>query len=262
MMNEIEKNINTYSDSKVVRHYAEYSTALQAPEGTIFKVLHPQLNRMRMLDIGVGGGRTTSFFAPLVKTYTGIDFSEGMINACKKKFNTVFPMAQFETKDVRDLKDYPSGSFDFVFFSFNGLDNISHEERILVLKEIKRICSPDGYFCFSSHNLQYLPLFFSIRFRLHPIKFLRSVVNRKKLLLQNQEQIKNIPTADHLTIFDDVYDFGLFTYYSKPAYQIKQLEDAGFHSVQLFELEEGKNISVKESYDNNVDPWVYYLCRS
>lgn len=254
-------NSKTYSLPKVVKHYTEYSAQLQAPEKTILDLLRPELLRKRMLDIGVGGGRTTSFFAPLVKTYTGIDFSDEMILACKKKFSTVFPSATFETKDVRDLSDYPSGSFDFVLFSFNGLDNISHEEREKALKEIRRILSPGGFFCFSSHNLQYLPSFFSFRFRWHPIKFLKSVISRKKLKVQNKEQIKQIAIAEHLTIFDDVYDFGLFTYYSRPEFQIKQLKNAGFQKIRLFSLKKGEEITDPGKYKEEKDSWIYYLCQ-
>ena len=38
-----------------------------------------------LLDIGVGGGRTTQYFSPLVERYKGIDISPKFINVCKKK---------------------------------------------------------------------------------------------------------------------------------------------------------------------------------
>ena len=39
-----------------------------------------------MLDIGVGGGRTTYYFKDLVKKYKGIDIAPKFIESCKNKF--------------------------------------------------------------------------------------------------------------------------------------------------------------------------------
>ena len=256
----MDTNTETYSLPKVIKHYAEYSEKLQNPEKTIFEFLRKNLQQMKMLDIGVGAGRTTIHFAPHVKEYIGIDFSAGMINVCKEKFKTTIPSAKFEVADVRNLSQFSTGYFDFVFFSFNGLDTISHEERIIALKEIKRICSPNSYFCFSSHNLQCLPDFFKIRFRLHPIKFLKSLINRKKLIEHNQEEIDKLATSGYLSIYDDVYDFGLHTYYIRPSYQIGQLKTIGFNTVQIFDLTKGKELIQAEQFDQSKDSWIYYLC--
>lgn len=253
-------NSKTYSSVKVIKHYAEYSHRLQLPEKTIFDILHPKLKLMKMFDIGVGGGRTTSFFAPCVKEYIGIDFIEGMINVCKEKFKNNIPSAKFEVCDVRELSQFTTGYFDFVLFSFNGLDNINHEERNKALNEIRRICSPDGYFCFSSHNIQNLPDFFKIRFRLHPIKFLRSLILRKRLIAQNKDYFSNPLPTDYVSIYDDVYDFGLHTYYIRPSHQIDQLNTIGFYHVQLFDLIHGEEITEPLKYNATIDPWVYYLC--
>lgn len=258
----MDTNAKTYSSPKVVKYYAEYSTQLQQPEKTIFQLLKPYLNQMRMLDIGVGGGRTTTYFAAEVKEYIGVDFSSGMIDVCKEKFKTLIPSAKFEVCDVRNLSQFTTGCFDLVFFSFNGIDNISHEERILALKEIKRICSPKGYFCFSSHNLQCLPDFFKIRFRLHPFKFIKSLISRKKLIEQNKEQINKLATADYVNVYDDVYDFGLHTHYIRPSYQIEELKALGFNNIQLFDLENGKELKLAAEWNRSTDSWIYYLCRA
>ncbi|MCW3071558.1 MAG: putative methyltransferase [Bacteroidetes bacterium] len=255
----MEINKKVYSNSEVVKHYADYSSTLQRPEKTITELLQPKLKEMRMLDIGVGAGRTTVFFADKVKEYTGIDFSDGMIEACKEKLGKAYPAAGFETMDVRDLSHYADNSFDFVLFSFNGLDNISHEERIVALSEIRRICAEKGTFCFSSHNLQCLPVFFSIRFRWHPVRFLKSLFARKRLIARNKEQIGKFPEADHVTIFDDVYDFGLHTYYIRPSAQIEQLRKNGFSNVKVFSFDTGEELP-EQQYDSATDSWLYYLC--
>lgn len=254
-------NFSTYSSQKVVKHYAEYSKKLQPPEQTIFNLLGSRLGYMKMLDIGVGGGRTTTFFASLVKEYIGIDFSEGMIKACQEKFKSDIPNAKFEVCDVRDLSYFKSHYFDLVLFSFNGIDNITPEERMNVLKEIRRICSPQGVFCFSSHNLQYLPVFFKIHFRLHLFKFIKSLIGRKKLIKQNKDSITNLNSKNFVSIYDDVYDFGLHTCYIKPFYQVEMLHDSGFNNVRLFKLTNGLEMKDKSEFDQTMDPWIYYLCK-
>ncbi len=53
------------------------------------------------------------------------------------------------------LKD---NSFDFVLFSFNGMDSFSHKDRIAALGEIRRVLRNDGIFYFLSHNLDWTGL--------------------------------------------------------------------------------------------------------
>ncbi|NEO84845.1 MAG: class I SAM-dependent methyltransferase, partial [Spirulina sp. SIO3F2] len=60
-----DKNQHVYTEPQIVHHYAQLQQ-LQAAEQAILKQLQPQLATMRMLDLGVGGGRTTHHFAPRV----------------------------------------------------------------------------------------------------------------------------------------------------------------------------------------------------
>lgn len=256
-----DPNTDIYSKAKVVKYYSEYSTALQEPEKTIFELLKHQLPDMRVLDIGVGGGRTTPALAPHAKEYIGIDFSPEMIQVCTEKYKSTYPVAKFEVCDVRNLTHFDTGYFDLILFSFNGLDNITADERELCLKEFRRICSVTGYLCFSSHNIQSLPNFFKVQFRLHPIKLISSIIKRKKLIKENATQLIKMTTADYVIIYDDVYDFGLQTYYVRPSNQIRALNSAGFKNVQLFDLKRGKPLSTSEEYTATTDSWIYYLSK-
>src|ERR1041385_7806991 len=75
----------TFERERVVRAY-EQENELQKPEEVVLTMLKDRLKDMRMLDIGVGAGRTTFHFAPRVKEYIGIDYSQKMIEACKRRF--------------------------------------------------------------------------------------------------------------------------------------------------------------------------------
>src|SRR5688572_13594767 len=68
-------NETAYAQDDIVSFYAN-TNALRKPEETIFRMLSAVLPTMTMLDIGVGGGRTTRFFAPVTKQYVGMDYSE------------------------------------------------------------------------------------------------------------------------------------------------------------------------------------------
>jgi SAM-dependent methyltransferase len=71
-----------------------------------------------------------------------------MINKASSKFPTI----DFRVGDVCDLP-FNNDAFDYILFSFNGIDHIHPERRgIQALREIHRMLKPDGLFLFSSHN--------------------------------------------------------------------------------------------------------------
>jgi len=80
-----EGNVAVFNSKEVVNEFVPLGN-LQKPEKTILNELKSKLTNMKMLDIGVGAGRTTIHFANLTKEYVGIDISENMINECSKKF--------------------------------------------------------------------------------------------------------------------------------------------------------------------------------
>jgi len=91
-----------------------------------------------VLDLGCGNGRYYEYMAPGVK-YTGIDFSEKLIELAKKRY----PQASFSVGDVLKL-NFPDNSFDKVF-SIAVLHHIpSSSLRLKALEEIKRVLKPGG----------------------------------------------------------------------------------------------------------------------
>jgi ubiquinone/menaquinone biosynthesis C-methylase UbiE len=150
-------NQSTWRDKDIVEEYAR-ATELQAPERTILELLRDRLPRMKMLDIGVGGGRTTGHFAPLVKEYIGIGYSEEMIAACKRR-HLDCTRVSFAVCDARAMRVFADETFDFILFSFNGIDYIPHQDRLQVFAEVRRVGRPGALFYFSTHNLQALQNF-------------------------------------------------------------------------------------------------------
>ena len=57
--------------------------------------------------------------------------------------------------DARDLSRFADGRFALVFFSFNGIDGLAHEDRAVVLREVREVLEPNGLFVYSTHNLDH-----------------------------------------------------------------------------------------------------------
>jgi len=139
-------HLKVYNAPEIVAQYAGMDF-LSACEQVLFDTyLEPG---MAILDLGVGGGRTTPYLSRIASRYVGIDYSEEMIRTCRSKF----PHLQFDVADASDLSQFGDTSFDSVVFSYNGLDCLlPHEKRKKCLAECNRVLKPGGVFIFSSHN--------------------------------------------------------------------------------------------------------------
>jgi ubiquinone/menaquinone biosynthesis C-methylase UbiE len=258
-------NQQVYSAPGIVGYYAHLA-ALQAPEADLLAQLAPRLDQMAMLDLGVGAGRTTHHFAPLVASYLGIDYSAAMIAACEQRFTGVQTASgqppQFAVADVRDLEHLPSQGFDLILFSFNGLDFVTHLERLQVLAELYRLCQPGGTVCFSSHNLQGIESQFDwrVQWQLNPLRtYVNLVMAGVWRWFNPGVTLAHLQAAAYQVIRDESHNFQLKTYYVRPSEQVKQLAAAGFEQVQVFTWREGR--VVLPPFEN-CDPWLYYCCQA
>jgi SAM-dependent methyltransferase len=102
-----------------------------------------------VLDLGVGGGRTTPYLLAKAGRYVGVDYSREMIGLCRQKF----PGVEFCEADASNMPLLRDESFDVIFFSFNGIDWLwPSEKRWSCIRECGRLLRPGGVFVFSSHN--------------------------------------------------------------------------------------------------------------
>lgn len=102
-----------------------------------------------VLDLGVGGGRTTSALWPMSGTYVGVDYSASMVEAARRRH----PHACFEVMDASELSAFADQSFDLALFSFNGLDYLHPvSKRQEAIAELARVVRLGGTVITSSHN--------------------------------------------------------------------------------------------------------------
>jgi ubiquinone/menaquinone biosynthesis C-methylase UbiE len=256
------RNQAVYRHPAVAAEYARMSD-LFAPEEAILRLLLSELSTARMLDLGVGGGRTTLHFARCVRQYVGADYSESMIRECQRRFATYPDPLSFVICDARSLQMFASGSFDFILFSFNGIDYVNHSDRLTILKEIRRVGKPGGRFCFSSHNLNYGAQRFELRhmISLNP-RFAKRTARRLVLRYVYNWRVRagTLRRSQYMMINDGAHSRQLLTYYIRPEEQLRQLSEH-FSDVQVFSLVSGSEIVEQNELRNVQDTWLYYLCR-
>lgn len=254
-------NKSGYEDHEIASYYAKQSD-LQPPEEAILSVLVNALAGKRMLDIGVGGGRTTLHFAKWTADYVGVDYSAAMISGCRLRFAAFPGNMTFVEGDATQLTSFPDDSFDFVLFSFNGIDYVSHEARLEVFREVHRIGRPGGHFVFSTHNLQAAPKLFSLRrqFCLHPLRLLRQLKRWFLLTFVHNRwtTVRSLGTSNHSVFNDGAHGYRFQTYYITPTAQIEQLR-SGFGNVRVFALSDGRELTGDAQLRTVEDSWLYFL---
>jgi len=244
-----------YEKKRTVLEYA--LTSLQNPEVIIFIKYREYILNKHILDIGCGAGRTTLTLKNLSPHYIGIDFSCDMIEYCKKRFADTY----FIHGDVRDLRIFKDGMFDFVLFSYNGLDSVGHEERLEGLREVHRVLKKDGLFVFSSHNrnYQHRNAFPQMVFTIDPcaqirnvIKYLRSIYNYKRI--KHREQFHN----EFSIINDKAHYYSLLTYYIDRKHQASQINKLGFEVLEFYDI---YGSLLNQHDDDSHSAWIYYVTR-
>lgn len=132
-----------------VAYWAEQTELLPVEQHVFGRYLRPG---MEILDLGVGAGRTTPYLSRLAGPagrYVGLDYAEGMVEACRRRF----PDLPFHHADAADLSAFEDGSFDAVVFSFGGIDDLTPAgKRVRCLAECRRVLRGGGVLVISRHN--------------------------------------------------------------------------------------------------------------
>ncbi len=246
-------NKRAYASAKIVGWY-DGLAFIYKTEAVLLERLRPDIKNKKLLDLGIGGGRTTKFLLEVSRDYTGVDYTPACIDTAKRKY----PEANLLCGDARDLRAFPNNSFAFVLFSLNGLDYVVHEDRLRVLQEVFRVLNSGGFFMFSTHNRDYrhfnkLPWQEGLQFNLN---FLKTCIYTmaflpRHFLLTRQE----VHTDEYAIVNDNAHGFSLLSYYIGIDRQKTQLTSTGFVEIEAYDLE-GRKI------DRDLDsPWTYYLAQ-
>ncbi|MBN8692177.1 MAG: class I SAM-dependent methyltransferase [Bacteroidetes bacterium] len=249
----MQDNLETYNSTHVVHWYDGFS-GLMPVEKSIFERHFKSDKCGNLLDIGIGAGRTTAHLLNYCKQYVGIDYSENLIQKAKLKFVEL----DLRCMNAVDLGTFSEGSFDFVNFSFNGIDYASLDDRAKILSEINRVLKPGGVFFFSTHNKN------AHNFNLSP--WLNSKnsawINLKtflKLLPYMRRHFKKrkfeIYEKEYAVINNCAHNYGLMTFHSTPEFVKKQLDKQGFDGVEFY------NLAGERTDDSSTDEWLFVVCK-
>jgi SAM-dependent methyltransferase len=216
-----------------------------------------------ILDIGVGGGRTTPLMRTISKTYCGIDYIPEMVAIARRRF----PDADFRVMDARHM-DFADGQFAFATFSYNGIDSVDLTGRRRVITEVRRVLRPGGRFVFSTLNrnsMARLPRWPDWQVfhgtGLQPAPLFRATA---KLIVGGINHLRGLPLAhddgEAAVANLSAHNFALMVVFTSLQTQVRQLNDAGF-AVEAIYTPEAVPVSPDDP-GNTAAPWHHFVARA
>ena len=248
-------NQRNYDNPALVREYL--TTTLRPAEVMMFVKYQAELANRRILEIGCGAGRVTTYLTRWTQDLTAIDFSGPMIEYCAR----TFPRATCLLCDARDLTRFGDASFEVVLFTFNGIDTLGHLSRIKVLDGVHRVLSSGGLFIFSSHNRRYRQARLGPRVRLtrNPFtlasrlaQFARATMNRRARKPLEREE------TEYALVNDNAHDYSMLHYYIDREAQQRQLAQGRFELLEVYG-EDGGVLGPAD--DDAANGELYYVAR-
>ncbi len=234
MDNVIDRiNLSTMRSRAAVEQYAGFSE-LYAHERVALDLVADEVRGQPILDIGVGGGRTVRALRELSVDYMGVDYSAEMIAACRRRY----PGVRFEHGDARELAMVADASVALAVFSCNGISMVGHEDRLAILRQVRRVLRPRGLFIFTTYNLDSPDAVAGFRFpeydwspnparaAVRAARWLRDTATG--LYHRRIYRRHEVREADHAVINDRCHNYGVMLYYITLAGQRRQLEAEGF----------------------------------
>ena len=233
MASQDQVNRGTWS-SAAARRGLGRRTGFLPGEEVPFARVRERLARRPVLELGVGVGRTIGFTSVLTDEYLAIDYVPEMVATCR----SAYPHLDIQIGDARALAGVPSRHFGLVTFAWNGLDAVSHADRLQVLHEVRRVLRDDGMFFFSTLNLDgpdILERPWQVPIAPHHsslVRALRTVGTAPRVAQQLVNWVRTRSLRERGTGYavaaNGSHAFGLVTHYTTLARQLDELESTGF----------------------------------
>ena len=255
-------NKATWGSPGVVELFVDRRGAIDAGEAAVLARVAAEVRGKPVLDLGFGGGRTVTLLRALTDDYVGLDYVPELVEAARRRHLG----ARLEEGDARDLSRFESGSFALVLFSFNGIDGLGHDDRRLVLEEVRRVLAPGGAFVYSTHNLDHGAAGYGLARR-----GVRQVVSRPWAALA---YLRRLPAAvrsyrrlrllaaagDGWAVAPDpAYGFSIVWHYATFGSVLDELAAVGFEDVEAY-ASDGRRLELGPS--DRTTPWFHLLARA
>src|SRR5262245_50083336 len=103
MPTDLIDSLNRRTMSVVVGEYsAIVDEALGDPERAALNRILPEVRGKRILDVGIGAGRTVRALNEVSRNYIGVDYVQAMVDHCRRNF----PDVRFERVDARSMPQF------------------------------------------------------------------------------------------------------------------------------------------------------------
>jgi len=232
-------------------------------ERVALEKLRLRWNQIDMLDLGVGAGRTSWIFSAVARKYVGVDYALRMIDICREKLKENDRIS-FLVDDAAELSKLGAQKFDFILFSYNGIDCVDENSRLAILNAARYgLRDRDSLFRFSSHNLNVFPFAYQWNFDLQrPARtlknFPRAVWDNVRFWKENRSQSRDELAKRGWGFFrDGAHNFTLTLCYITPEAQIKQLEACGLELLEIIDMAGNTVVNPCSSTDSH----LHYFCR-
>ena len=251
---------SSWGEAEVLACFRDRSDYSDPGEAAAFAAIGNRLDGARVLDLGVGTGRTTALVWERCARYLGVDVTPEMVLIGKQRF----PEADLRVADARDLTAIcADGTFDSVLFSFNGIDAVDHAGRVAVIEEARRVLAPGGLFLFSSLNLagasfderpwRQRRMLDWVKVPRHPLRFLRGIRNYLRFRHGAEDGL------DWARRLLRTHEFRFLVHFALPSATVGLVERAGFRVVAAWAWDGG--IIDLARLDVAAD-YIHFLCEA
>ena len=140
--------------------------------------LRDRIRGSSVLEVGVGTGKNMDYY-PSEISVTGIDLSPRMLDRARKRAAALGLEVELREMDVQEI-DFPEHSFDTIFATFVFC---SVPDPILGLRELHRVCKPDGRLILLEHMRPGNPLLGLVFDVLNPfvVRMMGANINRRTM---------------------------------------------------------------------------------
>jgi SAM-dependent methyltransferase len=254
----VRANRQAFSRRSALREFSRATGWLDLGEKHATAQFAEEFRGQSVLDLGVGGGRTTELLSAIAGDYVGVDYVEPMVAAAAARH----PGARFLCADARDLSMFADASFQLVNMSNNMIDAVDPQGRLQVLREAHRVLRPGGLLIFSALNRdgpghdEGFHMHSQATGLLAPLHRLRWAA----ISLRNRMRLGRLALrgADLSAVNIAALGFAVVALFITRAAQLRQLRDVGF--VPLAEW--GNTGRLLPADDLAVDStWIHYVAR-
>jgi SAM-dependent methyltransferase len=246
-------NAEIFQSDKLADWYAGQSLC---PAETIILLRHRNAFAMqRVLDLGVGSGRTTRYLLPFAASYLGIDLSSQMLARCKRDF----PSADLRQIDIRAIGTIGADAFDFVMASWAVLDALAPEDRAAALRAVAHITARSGMLVLSAHNreakLAGRPP--SMVWQRRPDRLALEIMHYCVACLNyNRLSTLRVENPEYALFNDMAHRWQGVFYYIDREQQCRQLDQVGFDVIEIVG-EDGRTVT--HDADVSGDGCLHYV---